>query len=373
MCRRIVILLLLAALGGCGSSGRAPLEDRYGSGQSAVSVYNVQRGDTLYSIAFRYGLDYRKVAEVNNIADPYIIYPGQNIYLWNVTSSPVVVAPLPEKPAPVAAAPVQGTVPVITDTAGSSAVIVTAVPGIAAAPVSQVSAPPTPVYQQPPPPTPGVYHPGNTSNQASASASAPTGATVAPTLPDQVSAPAPTVAAVAPTPADQVSAAAPPVAPGEVAAPVPVVAIAPAPAPTPAPAPARAAPPAKAPTPGARVTAWRWPASGPVTRGYSPSVHKGIDIAGNRGDPVYAVADGTVVYAGTGIVGFGELVIVKHNDIYISAYGHNDRLLVRENDVVGAGQIIAEKGSSGTDTVKLHFEIRKEGKPVDPVKLLPAR
>jgi lipoprotein NlpD len=133
------------------------------------------------------------------------------------------------------------------------------------------------------------------------------------------------------------------------------------------------APPAKAPTPGARVTAWRWPASGPVTRGYSSSVHKGIDIAGNRGDPIYAVADGTVVYAGTGIVGFGELVIIKHNDIYISAYGHNDRLLVRENDVVGAGQIIAEKGSSGTDTVKLHFEIRKEGKPIDPVKLLPAR
>jgi len=353
--RQIVILLLLAALGGCGSSGRAPLEDRYGSGQSAVSVYSVQRGDTLYSIAFRYGLDYRKVAEVNNITDPYIIYPGQNIYLWNVTPSPVVVAPPPEEPAPVAAAPAQSTVPVITDTAGSSGVIVTAVPGIAAAPVSQVSAPPTPVYQQPHPPTPGVYHPGNTSNQASASASAPAGATVAPTLPDQV------------------NAAAPAVTPGEVAAPVPVVAIAPAPAPTPAPAPARAAPPAKAPTPGARVTAWRWPASGPVTRGYSPSVHKGIDIAGNRGDPVYAVADGTVVYAGTGIVGFGELVIVKHNDIYISAYGHNDRLLVRENDVVGAGQIIAEKGSSGTDTVKLHFEIRKEGKPVDPVKLLPAR
>ncbi|MDH5171630.1 MAG: peptidoglycan DD-metalloendopeptidase family protein, partial [Gammaproteobacteria bacterium] len=144
-------------------------------------------------------------------------------------------------------------------------------------------------------------------------------------------------------------------------------------APTPAPTPAAAPTPARAPTPGARVAAWRWPATGVVTRGYSSSVHKGIDIGGNRGDPIYAVADGTVVYAGTGIVGFGELVIVKHNDIYISAYGHNDRLLVKENDVVGAGQIIAEKGSSGTDTVKLHFEIRKEGKPVDPLKLLPGR
>jgi lipoprotein NlpD len=80
-----------------------------------------------------------------------------------------------------------------------------------------------------------------------------------------------------------------------------------------------------------------------------------------------------VVYAGTGIVGFGELIILKHNDIYISAYGHNSRLLVRERDVVGVGQTIAEKGSSGTDTVKLHFEIRKEGKPIDPLKLLPKR
>jgi lipoprotein NlpD len=102
-------------------------------------------------------------------------------------------------------------------------------------------------------------------------------------------------------------------------------------------------------------------------------VHKGIDISGNRGDAIYAVADGKVVYAGTGIVGFGELLIVKHNEIYLSAYGHNDRLLVGENQLVRAGQKIAEKGSSGTDTVKLHFEIRKEGKPIDPQKLLPSR
>ena len=86
-----------------------------------------------------------------------------------------------------------------------------------------------------------------------------------------------------------------------------------------------------------------------------------------------AVAAGKVVYAGTGIVGFGELLIVKHNDVYLSAYGHNDRLLVAEDDVVKAGQTIAEKGSSGTDRVKLHFEIRKEGKPVDPQRFLPRR
>ena len=95
--------------------------------------------------------------------------------------------------------------------------------------------------------------------------------------------------------------------------------------------------------------------------------------AESGGDAVTAVAAGKVVYAGTGIVGFGELLIIKHNEEYLSAYGHNDRLLVSEGQVVKAGQKIAEKGSSGTDTVKLHFEIRKEGKPIDPQRLLPRR
>jgi lipoprotein NlpD len=124
---------------------------------------------------------------------------------------------------------------------------------------------------------------------------------------------------------------------------------------------------------GEKVTAWRWPTAGPVIRGYSESVHKGIDIGGARGDAVSAVASGKVVYAGTGIAGFGELLIIKHNDVYLSAYGHNDELLVAEGDTVVAGQAIAQKGSSGTDAVKLHFEIRQEGKPIDPLRLLPGR
>ena len=86
-----------------------------------------------------------------------------------------------------------------------------------------------------------------------------------------------------------------------------------------------------------------------------------------------ASAAGQVVYAGTGIVGLGELIIVKHNEVYLSAYGHNSRLLVAEGDVVKAGQRIAEKGNSGTDSVAVHFEIRKEGKPIDPLRLLPRR
>jgi lipoprotein NlpD len=132
--------------------------------------------------------------------------------------------------------------------------------------------------------------------------------------------------------------------------------------------------PAEAPAfEGDKVDVWLWPTGGSVTRGYSESVHKGIDIGGERGDPVVAVAAGKIVYGGTGIVGFGELLIIKHNEEYLSAYGHNERLLVTEGQTVTAGQIIAEKGSSGTDTVKLHFEIRREGKPIDPQRVLPKR
>lgn len=330
---RLLCIVLLAGLVGCAAGGRAPVEDRRGGGKSSTVQYVVQRGDTLYSIAFRYGLDYRKVAEVNRIGAPYTIYPGQTLYLWKVSSSPAYVAPAPATPppaslpapTPVPAAPVQG-VP------GASPVIVNAVPELA---IPEQTAPAqTPVAGGGTPETSG-------------------GGTVGAPATTPMAVPAPGTVAVATAPA-----------------PAPV----PQPAPSPAAAPAVSSPPSPPPpNPQGRVTAWLWPASGPVTRGYQSNVHKGIDIGGERGDPVKAVADGVVVYAGTGIVGFGELLIVKHNDIYISAYGHNDRLLVGENAVVRAGQTIAEKGSSGTDTVKLHFEIRKEGKPVDPLKLLPRR
>ena len=215
---------------------------------SAPSTYTVQRGDTLYSITWRYGLDYRTIAAANEISPSYTIYPGQKLYLKK---------PFPKK----------------KTVARSTAA---------------------------------------TTSQGGSSASKKTVAATKPKAPTRDSATANT-----------------------------------------------------------KVSSWRWPTKGKVTRGYSSTVHKGIDISGAKGDAIYAVASGTVVYAGTGIVGFGELLIVKHNDIYLSAYGHNYRLFVEEGDRVKAGQKIAEKGSSGTDTVKLHFEIRKEGKPIDPQKLLP--
>ena len=122
-----------------------------------------------------------------------------------------------------------------------------------------------------------------------------------------------------------------------------------------------------------RVDDWKWPGDGFVSRPYSAQLHKGIDLTGERGDPVRAAANGVIVYAGTGVTGYGALLIVKHNDIYLSAYGHNDVLLVLEGEKVKAGQTIAKMGSSSADSVKLHFEIRKNGMPVNPMKLLPQR
>lgn len=110
-----------------------------------------------------------------------------------------------------------------------------------------------------------------------------------------------------------------------------------------------------------------------MIRGFDANLHKGINIAGERGDAVKAAAGGRVVYAGSGIAGYGLMLIVRHNEEYLSAYGHNDELLVAEGSVVRSGQTIARFGNSGTDTVKLHFEIRREGRPVDPRRLLPAR
>ena len=128
------------------------------------------------------------------------------------------------------------------------------------------------------------------------------------------------------------------------------------------------------PTP-IKAGAWVWPSKGALISRFSAGSkpHKGIDLAGSAGDPVYAANSGTVVYAGNGVRGYGNLLIVKHNATYLSAYAHNSRLLVGEGQAVTAGQKIAEFGDSGTDRVKLHFEIRQNGNPVDPLRVLPRR
>ncbi|WP_176658479.1 peptidoglycan DD-metalloendopeptidase family protein [Variovorax boronicumulans] len=118
---------------------------------------------------------------------------------------------------------------------------------------------------------------------------------------------------------------------------------------------------------------WIWPASGSLIAGFDEAKNKGYDISGKAGDPVLAAADGRVVYAGAGLRGYGNLIILKHNNTYLTAYAHNQTLLVKEDQSVQKGQKIAEMGSSDADRVKLHFEIRRQGKPVDPSRYLPGR
>jgi lipoprotein NlpD len=120
---------------------------------------------------------------------------------------------------------------------------------------------------------------------------------------------------------------------------------------------------------------WAWPTPGAanVLAGFDEQKNKGLDIGGRSGDPVYAAADGRVVYAGAGLRGYGNLIILKHNNTYLTAYAHNQSLLVKEDQSVRKGQKIAEMGSTDTDRVKLHFEIRRQGKPVDPTRYLPPR
>jgi lipoprotein NlpD len=133
--------------------------------------------------------------------------------------------------------------------------------------------------------------------------------------------------------------------------------------------PAVAAPEAPAGTDREDVD-WTWPVKGKVLAGFSEST-KGMDIGGRKGTPVLAAAAGRVVYAGAGLRGYGKLVIIKHNNTWLSAYAHNDNVLVKEQEDVRKGQKIAEMGSTDADQVKLHFEVRRQGKPVDPARVLP--
>jgi lipoprotein NlpD len=162
-------------------------------------------------------------------------------------------------------------------------------------------------------------------------------------------------------PAPATSAPLPPVAASSAARP-PVAATAPQPSHPPA-------------GPGEEEVAWSWPTVGAanILAGFDEQKNKGVDIGGRAGDPVLAAADGRVVYAGAGLRGYGNLIILKHNNTYLTAYAHNQALLVKEDQSVRKGQKIAEMGSTDADRVKLHFEIRRQGKPVDPLKYLPPR
>lgn len=287
----------------------------HANGTTSAAGYTVARGDTLYSIAFAKGMDVRELAALNDIPPPYTIHPGQVLKLRAAPSSQ------PPGTAVTGAAPVVAGVP----------------------PAAPQTAPQTVPAQRPSAP---VFGPVTTQ--------------------------AMTATGVAPAENGSVAAA-----PAATAA-VPAESVATPPAPTQAAPPVVAAVPTPPPGASRNVAgiAWQWPASGKVIGGFqsgSGGDGAGLDIAGNLGDPVRAAAAGTVVYSGNGLIGYGELVIIKHNDTFLSAYGHNSKRLVKEGDHVGAGQEIALMGASGAPRVELHFEIRKDGKPVDPLSYLPAK
>ena len=251
--------------------------------ETVTKVYIVQKGDTLYSIAFLHGVDYRDVADWNHLDNPAAIKIGQQLQLH----IPVTGAAPKDLPKPV----------------------------MMASQVPQTA--PTKSY----PKVGKLAYSDTALAQAEKLQSGPPAAEATPA-----------VAATAP---------------------------------------------AKTPMPPARADdeeplEWGMPTKGKVVAGFSEGDNrKGIDIAGTRGQPVVASAAGKVVYSGSGLRGYGKLIIIKHNKTYLSAYAHNDQILVKEGQSVSKGQMIAEMGNTDASQVELHFEIRKLGKPVDPAKYLP--
>jgi len=259
----------LAASTGCAQTdvfapvGRAPepnADKSIAVERPAVASHVVRAGETLYAIAWRYGLDYRTVARWNDVTAPYTIFPGQRIHL--------------QKPADVAGSTQAKAQPKPATTAS-------------ARPVKSERKPPQKNHKKKSRPV-----------KKSARPASPFDGT-------------------------------------------------------------------------GTVKSWRWPTKGKVVGSYKRSGNKGVDISGREGQSVMAAADGRIVYSGSGLIGYGELIIIKHSRRFLSAYAHNQSLLVKEGDVVTGGQRIASMGRSGTDRVKLHFEIRKDGKPVNPARYLP--
>jgi lipoprotein NlpD len=303
-------LIVCLLFNGCSGNVRAPVvsgSEKIPAGRSAVPVtpaqggpsvsvqtsvrqHTVVRGDTLYSIAFNYGLDYRHVAAWNGIRSPYTIYPGQKLKLTPAASAPARQA------------------------------------------ATTSAQPALPPPQPRPQPQAQPLVPGPIVSRGTE--------TVPDTGPDAAA-----KKSTPPSPAPQQKQTAP------VTRTTPVTTD-------------------KTPVAGGPIK-WSWPTQGKIVKSDTPISKNGIDIAGVRGQPVNAAAPGQVVYSGSGLLGYGRLIIIKHNENYLSAYAHNDELLVKEGDQVTAGQKIALMGQTVNGRTLLHFEIRKNGQPVNPLSYLP--
>jgi lipoprotein NlpD len=310
------LAVMLLGLAACTARGPAPVTERsparVGTAQvaakadapratpqiapSANGMHTVQRGDTLYAIAFANSLDYREIADWNQLESPDQIKVGQVLRLTPPPGA-VEITPLDDDPLP------------------------------SASPLAE------PLVLREPQAVLLAYSEANWAKVSGSQA----------------------VAAVAPP--------APKPAPQAVAAAAPSTSV--------VSTPAASAPAASASAAG--NGGWLWPADGTLLGRFGAAGGKGIDIVGQRNTPVKAVAPGKVVYSGSGLRGYGRLLIIKHAGEYLSAYAHNESILVKEGDTVAAGQRIALMGDSDADRVKLHFEIRRYGKPLDPLNYLPER
>jgi len=329
---RFALAALVLAVAACASRVPAPVEERAPRAAAPApkpvqepdwrpQTYNVKRGDTLYAIALDHGLDYRELAAWNNIENVNVIRVGQVLRL----SAPVESASVGA--AGVVTAPLRTTPPVVAGDAKPASASPVPQPGVAGLRS-------TDDYKRDPKIVKEPYSDQALRDVQRAAAPASPPASATPAIPP------------------------PPVAVAE------------------APPPPVAAQADSKPAPGADVDderiEWMWPAKGKIVTGFSEAASlKGIDIAGTAGQPVAASAGGKVVYAGTGLRGYGKLVIIKHNGTFLSAYAHNKDILVKEGQQVAKGQKIAEMGNTDADQVKLHFEIRRHGKPMDPLRYLP--
>ena len=306
-----IVLAILLVLSGCASKSSAPIA----STGAARDSYTVKPGDTLYSIAREHGMDFRELITLNGIDNPNRITVGKVLK---------VRPPAAATSSSAATSSVATTAPVVSD-------VVQARPlGAESIPEKRPPGSNTEMFKKEPKAGKEPY-----SDQALAQAQAQNQVQTKPAEPM------------------------PPVVRAEASPEV-------------KPEARPEARPAETAVSGDEI-GWIWPANGKTVANFSEGGSKGVDIAGKTGDPVIAAGDGKVVYSGTGLRGYGKLVIIKHNNTYLSAYAHNQNILVKEGQSVSKGQKIAEMGNTDADQVKLHFEVRRQGKPVDPLKYLPPR
>ncbi|WP_277809967.1 peptidoglycan DD-metalloendopeptidase family protein [Chromohalobacter canadensis] len=364
--RRLLPALGIVALGlaGCVSSSGAPqVQDLSVSRNSdPPSSYTVKSGDTLYGIAWQNNLDFRDLAQLNDITPPYRLDPGQTLRLTPSGDAQAASSQASDEPSGAVATPLGGG----ADTTGGAQdddwlapadgtasqgrdmeIASNGVQAAGAASKASESGAPGPVYDADDAAEESARDDGDESDASGASAAG--------NEPQETQADSTSVDDQAPAdePSEPTSEAGTSVA-GE--------------SDTTTNRSQREYQPVE-------NVAWQWPTEGNVVNGFddNSTVTAGIDIAGEKGQPVKAAGPGIVVYAGSGVRGYGNLIILKHNDHFLSAYAHNDTLRVEENDVVEAGEVIATMGDTDADRVKLHFEVRQDGQPQDPMEYLPSR